>query len=231
MTTRRGNGEGTIRQRKDGRWEAQLSLPGGKRKSVYGKTKKEARDALHAARKKLDEGIDLGAPSQSVEAFLESWLADAKSRVRPKTHRTYQDLIRLHVIPELGTVRLDRLTAQQVAVLLRRKQEAGLSPKTVAHIRATLRAALNQGVRWRLITYNPAAAVAAPRIPHTPVQALTPDEARAVLTVAAGDPLEALWVVALAKANFLACGGRISISNHVRCASRMPSPESTESSL
>src|SRR5215216_7935319 len=104
MTTRRGNGEGTIRQRADGRWEAQLSLPGGKRKSVYGKTRKEARDALKVALKKLDDGVDLGAPGQTLEAFLESWLAESKSRVRPKTHRTYQDLLRLHVIPDIGKI-------------------------------------------------------------------------------------------------------------------------------
>src|SRR5688500_19469162 len=103
MTTRRGNGEGTIRQRTDGRWEAQVSLPGGKRKSVYGKTKKEARDALHAARKKLDEGIDLGMPAQTLEAFLESWLADTvRPRLAPKTYKTYRELMRLHVIPTLG---------------------------------------------------------------------------------------------------------------------------------
>ena len=76
MTTRRGNGEGTIRQRKDGRWEAQLSLPSGKRKSVYGKTKKEAREALKGALKQLDEGVDVGAPAQTLGVFLESWLAD-----------------------------------------------------------------------------------------------------------------------------------------------------------
>src|SRR5215211_7324799 len=122
MTTRRGNGEGTIRQRSDGRWEAQLSLPGGKRKSVYGKTKKEARDALKLALKKLDDGVDLAAPSQTLEAFLEAWLTDARSRVRPKTYRTFQDLLRLHVIPELGKIRLDRVAAQQIAVLLRDKQ-------------------------------------------------------------------------------------------------------------
>ena len=209
MTTRRGNGEGTIRQRTDGRWEAQLSLPGGKRKSVYGKTKKEAREKLNAARKQLDAGVDLGAPSQSVEAFLETWLLDSQARVRPKTLRTYQDLLRLHVIPELGKFRLDRVAPPQIAKLLRDKQAAGLSPKTVNHIRATLRAALNQAVRWRLIAHNPAAAVSSLRVPHQDVQVLSPEEARAVLATAAQpfspakgwqprhDRHEALWIVAL----------------------------------
>src|SRR5215218_7706792 len=155
MTTRRGNGEGAIRQRADGRWEAQLSLPGGKRKSVYGKTKKEAREALKVALKKLDDGIDLGAPAQTLGVFLEHWLADSvRPRLAPKTHKTYRDLMRVHVIPALGTTRLDRLTAQQVATLLREKTDEGLSPATVGHIRSVLRNALNRAVRWNLIVRN-----------------------------------------------------------------------------
>lgn len=211
MATRRGNGEGTIGRtpRKDGRFAGHYSLPDGKRKTVYGKTRKEVQEKLKAELKKIDEGLDVGAPAQSLETFLEAWLADSSSRVRPKTLRTYQDLLRLHVIPELGKTRLERLTAQQISGLLREKQGAGLSPKTVAHIRATLRAALNQAVRWRLINHNPAAAVLPPRIPHKKIDVLTPDEARAILSVAGiayiprkgqtprHDRHEALWVVAL----------------------------------
>ena len=129
--------------------------------------------------------------------------------MRPKTQRTYQDLLRLHVIPDLGHIRLDRITASQVATLLRNKQAAGLAPKTINHIRGTLRAALNQAVRWRLIAHNPAAAVAGLRVPHQDVQVLSPEEARAVLATAARpytpakgwqprhDRHEALWIVAL----------------------------------
>jgi integrase len=207
--TRRGNGEGTIKERADGRWEAKLSLPGGKRKSFYGKTRKEAQAALKSALRQLDEGIDLGTPSQTLAAFLEDWLAVSEARVRPKTLRTYQDLLRLHVIPTLGGTRLDRLMPAQVAALLRERQAAGLSPKTIGHIRGALRAALNQAVRWRLINHNPAAAVDPPRIPHKEISVLTPDEARLVLNTAARpyspakgqaprhDRHEALWVVAL----------------------------------
>ena len=71
-------------------------------------------------------GIDLGAPAQTLGVFLEHWLADSvRPRLAPKTHKTYRDLMRVHVIPALGTTRLDRLTAQQVATLLREKADAG----------------------------------------------------------------------------------------------------------
>jgi integrase len=208
---RRGNGEGTIGRtpRKDGRYAGHFTLANGKRRTVYGKSPAEVRAKLKAELKKIEDGLDVGAPTQTLAAFLASWLEDSAQRVRPKTLRTYGDLLRLHVVPELGAIRLDRLSAQQVAGLLRAKHAGGLSAKTVAHIRATLRAALNQAVRWRLIAHNPAAAVDPPRIPHKPVRVLTPDEARLVLATAAQpyrptpkseprhDRHEALWVVAL----------------------------------
>lgn len=211
MGTRRGNGEGTVGRtpRKDGRYAGHYSLPNGKRKTVYGKNPREVREKLKAELKKLEDGLDVGASAQDLGAYLETWLADSQDRVRPKTLRTYQDLLRLHVIPTLGKTRLDRLSAQQIAGLLREKQAEGLSPKTVAHIRATLRAALNQAIRWRLINHNAAAAVSPPRVPHKKIEVLTPDEARAILVVAGkpyipakGQPSridrhEALWVVAL----------------------------------
>jgi integrase len=198
MTTRRGNGEGTIRQRADGRWEAQLSLPGGKRKSVYGKTKKEARDKLRDAQKRVDDGINLGAPRQTVGEFLERWLEDVvRPQCAPKTYYQYRDLMRSHVIPDLGVVPLEKLNAQQVTVLLRKKTESRLSPTTVRHIRSVLRNALNRAVRWSLIARNPVSLTDPPRQDRRRVVPLSPEEAQAVLGAARGHRLEALVTVGL----------------------------------
>jgi integrase len=198
MTTRRGNGEGTIKQRKDGRWEGQLLLPSGKRKSVYGKTKEDARDKLKDAQKQLEAGIDVGAPTQTLGGFHESWLANTvHPRLAPKTYKTYRDVMRVHVIPTLGTTRLDKLTAQQVATLLREKTDAGLSPATVGHIRSVLRNALNRAVRWNLIVRNPVVLTDPPRQDRRKVVPLGPGEARIVLEAAKGHRLEALFTVAL----------------------------------
>ena len=110
-----------------GRWEAQLSLPGGKRKSVYGKSRKEAREALNVARKKLDDGVDLGARRQTVGVFLDRWLEDVVlPQYAPKTYYQLRNLMCGHMIPELGMVQLDKLTAQQVAALLWKRMDVGL---------------------------------------------------------------------------------------------------------
>jgi hypothetical protein len=182
MTTRRGNGEGTIQQRPSARWEAQLSLSGGKRKSVYGKTKKEAREALRSALKKLDDGVDLRAPRRTVGVFLERWLEDVvHPQCAPKTYYQYRDLMRGHVIPELGTVPRDKLTAQQVTTLLRKKTDAGLSPTAVGHIRSVFRKALNRSVKWSLIARNPVVLTDPPRQEQRRVVSLSPAEAHAAL--------------------------------------------------
>jgi integrase len=173
-------------------------LPSGKRKSVYGKTKEDARDKLKDAQKQLEAGIDVGAPTQTLGGFHESWLANTvHPRLAPKTYKTYRDVMRVHVIPTLGTTRLDKLTAQQVATLLREKTDAGLSPATVGHIRSVLRNALNRAVRWNLIVRNPVVLTDPPRQDRRKVVPLGPGEARIVLEAAKGHRLEALFTVAL----------------------------------
>jgi hypothetical protein len=86
-TKRRGHGEGSIKQRADGLWEARVSLPNGKRKSLYGKTRKEAQDKLRAALRDVDAGLDLSAGRQTVAQFLDQWLAaSVKPSVKTKTY-------------------------------------------------------------------------------------------------------------------------------------------------
>lgn len=198
MATRRDNGEGTIRQRADGRWEGQLLMPDRKRKSVYGRNRTEVKQKLKELRAKVEAGVDVGASGQSLEKFLEQWLADVvKPRLAPKTYKTYRDILHVHVIPTLGSTRLDKLTAQQVTTLLREKAESGLSPTTVNHIRSVLRAALNRAMKWNLIIRNPVILTDPVRQERRRVVPLTPETARAALSAAQGHRLQALFTLAL----------------------------------
>lgn len=185
MTTRRGHHEGTIRQRPDGIWEARMSLPHGRRKSLYAKTRREVQDKLRSARRDAENGLDLSARSQTVGQFLARWLEDtAKPTLRPKTHHSYAQLIRLHIVPAIGAVPLDTLTPQHVQRMMREMTARGLSPRTVQYTRAILRRALGYAVRWSLVTRNVAMLVDPPRSVRTPVQPLTGDQARAFLAYA-----------------------------------------------
>ncbi|HEV2123235.1 MAG TPA: tyrosine-type recombinase/integrase [Chloroflexota bacterium] len=197
-TKRRGHGEGTIRHRPDGLWEARLSLPNGKRKSVYGKTRKDVQDKLRASQRDLDAGLDVGAPKQTVERFLTDWLADvAEPSLRPGTLKSYESYVRLHIIPAIGHHRLDRLTPQHVQAMLHTMTRKGLAPRTVQYARAILRRALGYALKWSLVGRNVATMVEPPRSVRKPVQPLDADLARRFLTATRDDRLGPLFHVAI----------------------------------
>jgi len=189
---RRGNSEGSIYRRKDGRWVAQVSGVAGRgRVFRYGKTRAEAAAKLTTALKSVQDGLPIPGERQTVDKYLESWLEEsAKPSIRPMTYVSYASLIRLHVIPELGGVPLAKLTPQHVQALMNRKLAAGLSPRRVAMIRGVLRTALNQALRWGLVS--------PPRAVRFEVRPLEPEQARLFLKAVRGDPLEPLYTVALA---------------------------------
>ena len=130
--------------------------------------------------------------------FLDQWLTEVvRPNVRPWTYKGYEVHVRLHLKPFIGHIRLDKLAPLHVQQLLNAKKSEGLSAKSIRYIRGTLRTALNQAVRWELLTRNPASLVDGPRIEHYEIRPFTPDEARAFLAAMRGDRLEALYSVAL----------------------------------
>ncbi len=132
---KRASGEGTIRKRPNGLWEARLSISGQYRtKSFYGKTQAEARRKCEEARKTLEAGHSLDSQSQTVSEYLEGWIeGPLKGSVAPKTYADYAWICRKHLIPEIGRVRLSRLTAEDLDRLYARKTAADLGPDRRLH--------------------------------------------------------------------------------------------------
>jgi integrase len=153
---KRASGEGTIRKRPNGLWEARLSISGQHRtKSFYGKTQADARRKREEARKALEAGHSLDSQRQTVGEYLEGWIeGPLKGSVAPKTYADYAWICRKHLIPEIGCVRLSKLTAEDLDRLYARKTATGLSPRTVGYIHSTVRVALQRAVKKRLIPYN-----------------------------------------------------------------------------
>jgi integrase len=198
LSHRRGNGEGSIYQRRDGVWCASLRTPDGGRKVVYGRTHNEVRRRLTELVHSKDSGTLGDAKGLTVGEFLDQWMTDVvQPSVRPWTYKGYEVHVRLHIKPVLGRVPLDALTPRHVQALLNQKLAEGLSAKTVRYIRGTFRTALRQATRWGLISRNPIDAVDGPRVERYEIQPFTPEEARRFLTAIRGDRLEALYSVAL----------------------------------
>jgi len=155
---------------------------------------------LRKIRSDVAEGRPVMNERLTVAEYLNRWLYEvAKQRTRPMTWRGYEHLVRLHILPTLGRVRLAKLTPQHVQSLVTQKMREGrLSPRTIQYMHSVLRAALNQAVRWRMVHYNAAAMVSPPRGIRRDVLVLSPEDARRVLDAARGDRVEALYSVALA---------------------------------
>lgn len=198
---RRGHGEGSIYQREDGRWCAVLDLGyvSGKRKRkwFYGKTRKEVLQKLREAQRQQDYGVDLTAESTIVAGYLQHWLeVVVKQRNKTRTQDSYADTVRLHIVPALGHHRLDKLRPEHVQGMINALQAKGLH-RTAQYARVILVRALNQAVKWRLVSFNAAALTEPPRVEKRKGQPLTVQQARALLDAVRGDPLEALYRIAL----------------------------------
>lgn len=97
---KRGNGEGTIYQRPDGRWMAQGTIgrdyETGKPKRVtfYGKTRKEVQEKLANALHSQQKGTYVPPSKITFADWLDTWLKEyAKSNIRPTTYGSYEYLI------------------------------------------------------------------------------------------------------------------------------------------
>ncbi|MCY4506501.1 MAG: site-specific integrase [Acidobacteria bacterium] len=200
MTTRRGRGEGSITKRSDGRWMAQADLgwQDGKRrrKALYGRTKREVQEKLREALHRKEHGLPAVPEQETVGVFLRRWLEVKQSRVRRRTNQRYAHVVRAHLLPSLARIRLSKLTPQDVAACLRHVEAEG-SAFMARGAREVLRAALNQALRWELVSRNVAALTDAPRHRTRQIEPLTPDQANTLLDAVAGHRLEALITVAV----------------------------------
>jgi integrase len=201
VSRKRGNGEGSITKRKDGRWMARYTVhtaKGLKRRVLYARTRKEAADKLAKALSDGAAGIVYDDEGMTVGEYLDRWLRDVvRGSVRESTFDRDSYLVNNHLKPALGRRKLKRLSPADVQALYRHMLDAGLSPSTVNKAHTILHKALRQAVRWSLVARNVTEAVKAPRPSSEEMRPLSAEEARGLLEAARGDRLEALYVLAV----------------------------------
>lgn len=90
-------------------------------------------------------GLIFDADNLKLGEYLDRWLADSVAdTVRPTTFERYEQIVRLHIRPALGNLKLKNVTPAHVRGLYRQKLEDGLSPRTVQYVHVTLHKALKQ---------------------------------------------------------------------------------------
>jgi len=205
---RGARGAGTIRQRKDGRWEARFITgvdPGtGKdiRKSVYAATQKEARKKMTEALAALDRGDYREPCKMTVGQWLDIWAAEYLGGVKPRTVESYKNCIRLHIKPAMGATKLEALNPHTIqgfynGLIEGRAGKPPLSPKTVKNVHGVLHRALQQAVAVGYIRSNPTDACTLPRWERQELQPLDQEATTRFMEAVRGHQHEIVFLVTL----------------------------------
>jgi integrase len=193
---RRGKHEGSISQRKDGRWEARITLSDGKRKSFYGQNRKDVAARLRDALADQAKHLPIVPEKITLAQHLERWLKTSSGRTDPPTQERYASQVRLYINPALGHIKLAQLDAPRLQAFY---DDLGkkLSPASIRGIHSVIHQALKQAVRQRLLQRNVSDDVDLPLAEDSEIEPYTEEEANRFLEASVGHREEALFVLAI----------------------------------
>ena len=215
MARRSAAGSGSIRKKvvkRNGKeyvyWEARYTEgtdPGTGRqiqRSVTGKTQKEVSQKLKAATASIDSGTYTSPNKMNLGQWLDIWASEYLGGVKPFTVASYRGLIKNHIKPNLGAIRLDRLDAHTIQGFynsLSRPQgdKPGISPKTIKNVHGVLHTALKQAVLNGYLPFNPTDACKLPRIQRRELKPLDEEQTADFLRAIRGHRFEVLFTVTL----------------------------------
>ena len=199
----RGKGEGSIFKDARGLWTAIVELPPSdgkrRRKVIRSKDKRTVIDKLGDLQRELKLRGDLPTADQTVEQWFTYWLDNIAAReVRPKTLGGYRSAVKQHIIPEIGSTRLERLTAAHIRRVTDRVTRLGLTSTYALNVHRIMSSSLEKAYREGRISRNPASMTSAPRKSVAAIEAFTLDEALAVFEHVSRDPvMGARWATSL----------------------------------
>ncbi len=167
---------------------------GGKRRQkwVSAPTATAARDARSELAGQIRKGLRPHRAKQDVSTFLGEWLEEVRAIRRPLTHKNYESLVRRHILPHLGGMRLSDVDRDVLRNLYR-----SLPPSTARNVHSVLSSAFSYAVEEGLLAFNPCATVKAPAYKRAEARHLDLSEARRMLEVGRGDRLEAAIILGL----------------------------------
>lgn len=204
MTARRSRGDGSVywdevRQR----WVVSATIgytPSGQRirRRASGRTKTEARNRLREIIRDHEDGVSIsGANSYTVAQAVQDWLDHGLGGRDPNTVYTLRNLAARHVIPALGGRKLRELSAEDVDRWLAEKARV-LSTSTVARVKSILARSITRAQARDKVKRNVVLLCGTPTgRGGRPSQALTFDQAEALLAAAPASAMGAYVVVSL----------------------------------
>jgi integrase len=196
MAKKRSAGEGTINQRPNGTWRAQVSLH-GKRLSFTANSQSACRDWIRKIKDQIDQGYTYDDERTTVGKFLEGWVATKKSELRLATYEQYDWVSRLYLQPTLGKTKLRDLSSGQVQDFYDQLSRSGKGVRSIRVAHAVLHSCLEQAKRLGLITRNPTDFCSVPKQAAKDLNIWTEDQVIKFLAFVHGHRNENLYYLAL----------------------------------
>lgn len=200
---RRGNGEGSIYQRTDGRWCGAISLgydENGKlkRRVIYGKTKGEVKEKMLPLQHDALHGKPIEPNKLTVEQHFDDWLRTKKPpKTKSATYGKYDRLYRTHIKPIFGRLKLQALDYRRINAFYEHLDNQGLAPSTVSAVASVLSMALDDAARKGLVAANPVNLAEERPATYGEARCLTHEELKRFLEAAKGEYLEQAFIVAV----------------------------------
>ncbi|WP_455527109.1 tyrosine-type recombinase/integrase [Huintestinicola sp.] len=204
--SKRAKGEGTIRKRADGIWEARFYVGRDPctgrtiRKLIYGKTQADVRKKLTSFICQVDEGTYLDPAKMSVEQWLDTWIAEYTRNLKPYSLRNYKSQIKNHIKPFIGAVKVANLTVDMIQRMYNRLlDDCKLCAKTLRNIHGILHAAYETLVDIGGVKSNPCTVCIKrlPKVERKELQTLADDDLSRFIEAIKGHPYENLFLVDL----------------------------------
>jgi integrase len=198
---------GHVRRRGERSWELKFDAGSdagtGRRITRYSSfrgTKRDAEVELAKLVAAAANGEQVDPSKLTINEFLDRWERDwCAGNVSPKTRERYAELLRIHVRPALGALKIQKLRPVHLSglygALLR---DSNLAARTVGHVHRALHRALGHATGWDIIQQNIAARVVPPRVAQKEIAILTPAQVKVVLETARGRAIFPIATLALA---------------------------------
>jgi integrase len=209
--SRRGNNEGSIYKRSDGRWVATVSVgydfATGKpiRKYLYGKTRKEIKDKMLKALTETKDNNIVIPEKITLGEWLNRWMVSyKKNTLKSSTYESYEMFIKNHINPIIGNIPLTKLQAIVLQKFYndkltsgRNDKKGGLSTRTVRYLHSIIRQALGQAIKEGFLQNNPADATSPPVVKNKQMRPLTEEDLLVFLEATKDDRLFAAYLLSV----------------------------------
>ena len=193
---RRGKNEGTIYQRPNGTWRAQVTID-GQRLGFTAKKRAECHEWLRKTLDQIDQGMTFESKNLILKDYIQDWIATRKKILRPKTGFQYDKLIDLYILPALGKTKLKDLNIRVINRFYENLENKGIGKWNIRYTHRVLHAALEQAVRNGILGRNPAHGATLPRIKKKEMQILNEQQVGQFLVAASSSKYRTLYHLAV----------------------------------